>query len=71
MAATTDADRLSLLEGAYEHLATKADLAEVKGEMKADLANLKVDMIKWMISTMFAAATLAAAVVIAVDRLTS
>ena len=26
-------DRVSRLEGAYEHLATKADIAELKGEI--------------------------------------
>ena len=33
---TTVAERLARLEGAYEHLATKADLA-----------NLKADIVKW------------------------
>lgn len=31
---TTDSDRISRLEGAYEHLATKADIAEMKAEMR-------------------------------------
>lgn len=37
-------DRLSRLEGTYEHLATKADVAE----LKADMAALKAELIKWM-----------------------
>ena len=65
MATMTDADRLSRLEGAYEHLATKADLAEVKGEMKADLANLKFTLAAWML-LLTSAAT---GIIIAVDRL--
>ena len=46
---TTIEQRLSRLEGVYDHLATKADLAEVKTDMshlasKADLAEVKTDM---------------------------
>ena len=32
----TPEERLSRLEGVYEHLATKADLAELKGELKSE-----------------------------------
>ena len=37
---TTDSDRISRLEGAYEHLATKADIAE----MKTRIAGLEAEM---------------------------
>ena len=37
----TPEERLARLEGVYEHLATKADLAELKGELKADIANVR------------------------------
>ncbi len=37
-------ERVSRLEGGYEHLATKADIAEVK----ADIVKSKVDTIKWV-----------------------
>lgn len=30
---TTDSDRISRLEGAYEHLATKADLADLRSDL--------------------------------------
>ena len=33
--------RVSRLEGGYEHLATKADLQEAKGELKADMKDLE------------------------------
>ena len=33
----TPEERLSRLEGVYEHLATKAGLAELKGELKSEL----------------------------------
>ena len=38
-------DRVSRLEGGYEHLATKADLANIKAELKADISatNAKID----------------------------
>ncbi len=34
-------ERLARVEGGYEHLATKADLANVRGELKADLAAME------------------------------
>ena len=42
-------DRISRMEGAYEHLATKADVAEVKAELehkatKADVAEVKAEL---------------------------
>ena len=37
---TTDSDRISCLEGAYEHLATKADIAD----MKTVIADMKAEM---------------------------
>ena len=55
--------RVSSLEGAYEHLATKegladvrGELANVRGELKADIADLRSELyrvegrlIKWMV----------------------
>ncbi len=35
-------ERVARLEGAYDHLATKADIAELKVATKADIAELKV-----------------------------
>ena len=66
--ATTIEDRVSKLEGAYDHLATKADLAELKGELKADMAELKADMIKWMVGLMLASAGLAATIALVIQR---
>ena len=42
----TPEERLSRLEGVYEHLATKADLAQLEGATKAEMANLKADLSK-------------------------
>ena len=45
----TIAERVSRLEGGYGHLATKADVAEVKGELRA---------LRWTTGIGIAAATL-------------
>ena len=37
----TAEERLSRLEGVYDHLATKADVAELKAEFKAEIARVK------------------------------
>ncbi len=37
----TPEERLSRLEGVYEHLATKADIARLEGDLKAEIAHLK------------------------------
>ena len=78
---TTIEQRLSRLEGVYDHLATKADLAEVKTEMthlatKVDLAMLETRMaqmeariVKWVVGTVITGMGVAAAVAVAVDRL--
>ena len=34
-------ERLARLEGVYDHLASKADLARVESDLKADIAELK------------------------------
>ncbi len=41
-------ERLSRLEGAYEHLATKSDIAN----LDVKIATLKADLIKWMVGTL-------------------
>ena len=41
---TTTEERLSRLEAAYEHLATKADIAELKAELKTDIGGLKTEL---------------------------
>lgn len=44
MAALTSEERLSRLEGVYDHLATKDDLATQRGELKADLTALRGEL---------------------------
>jgi hypothetical protein len=38
---TTMEERVSRIEGGYEHLATKADIAELRGATQADIAELR------------------------------
>ena len=40
----TEGERLARLEEAYTHLATKEDLAKLRGELKADLAKLEGEL---------------------------
>lgn len=51
--------RVSRLEGAYEHLATKADLKE-------EIGNLKADLIKWIVGVQLGSLVALAAIVSAV-----
>ena len=41
-------ERVSSIEGAYDHLATKADVQELRGDMNAAVEELRVDMIAEM-----------------------
>ncbi len=44
-----DGERLSRLEGAYEHLATKADIANLEtriANLETRIANLKTDLVQ-------------------------
>lgn len=53
---------VSGLKTMMPHLATKADLAEVKGSLKADIAALESSLIKWIVGTALAVAALAFAI---------
>ena len=60
---TTTEERLSRLEGAYEHVATKADIADLRAELKGDIAILKTDLIRWMVGLMLGGAIATAAII--------
>ena len=80
-AMTTTEERLSRLEGAYEHVATKADvtevrveIAETRTELKTDIANLdakisnmETRLIRWIVGSIAAATS----IVLLVQRLLS
>ena len=67
-AALTRAELREELDRSFAHYATKADLAELRGDLKSDIANLRADMIKWMIGLMLGSVTTAVAFAVAVDR---
>ena len=45
-----------------DHLATKGDLAELKADLRTEMANMKVDIVRWNVVTMFGAVGMIAAV---------
>ncbi len=59
---TTLEERVSRLEGGYEHLATKADLADLKSEIKSDIAQLESRLLRWMIGMLLASVVAASSV---------
>ncbi len=67
-AALTRIELREELDRSLAQYATKADLAELRGELKSDIANLRADMIKWMIGLMLGSVTAAVALAVAVDR---
>ncbi len=66
--ALTRAELREELDRSLAHYATKADLAELRGEMKSEIANLRADLIKWMIGLMLGSMTAAVSIAVAVDR---
>ena len=56
-------ERVSRLEGAYEHLSTKSDIAN----LRADMASLKAELIKWMIGTLVVGIVATATIVRAIS----
>ena len=63
-----DRDRISRLEGRLDSFATKADVAELKAELKSDLHALEARLTKWIIGLMLGAVIAAVAIAAAVDR---
>ena len=52
-------ERLSRLEGAYEHLATKADIAE----LKAAMAQMEVRLVRWGVGAIVGASAFVTVIV--------
>ncbi len=70
---TTLDQRVSRLEGAYEHLATKADIAELKGDIarvesrlesriEAEIGKLESRLLPWMIGMVLTSIVVASSV---------
>ena len=54
---TTERERIVAIEAVLPHLATKADVADVKVDIervRAEIERLRADMIKWQIGTAIA-----------------
>ena len=72
---TTDSsleERVSRLEGAYEHLATKADIANVEtqiAELRATIEQKFGNQTRWIVGFMLTGMVLIAAVVFGVAQL--
>ena len=47
----TNVERINRLERAYEHLATKADIADFRGEGCAGLQSLENGFIRWKLGS--------------------
>ena len=59
-------ERLAHLEGAYAHLATKADVADLRGELKAEIVKAQLSMVRWMVGLGIAHAGIVVGVIVAV-----
>ena len=44
MAERTEGERIVALEASYQHVATKADIANLRGELKDDIASVRVEL---------------------------
>ena len=62
-------ERVSALESAYDHLATKADLERLRGELLAEIRASEVRMIKWVAGLMIGTALGTVMAVAAILRL--
>ena len=69
---TSPEERISRLEGAYDHLATKEDVAKVQTEIvgvRVDMAALENRLIRWMVGTVISGMIAIAAVTALIIRL--
>ena len=65
MVTTLAEERLSRLEGAYDHAATKADLFQLGNRLASHMGQLESRLMRWMVSLMIAV-TLVALVAIGI-----
>ena len=63
MATASTEERLSRLEGGYEHVATKADLFQLENRMMMHIAQLESRLMRWIVSLMVGVALVALAAV--------
>lgn len=58
----------NMQKDANKDLVTKVDLADTKAALKVDIANLKVDLIKWMVGLALTAIGVLSAIVFGIVR---
>ena len=72
MASPSTEERVSRIEGGYEHLATKADVERLRADVervRTDVERLRADVARWMFQLGIAVIT-ALGVAVAILRLT-
>ncbi len=68
-AALTRIELREELDRSLAQFASKADYADLRGELKTEIANLRADLIMWITGLMLASVTTAVAIAAAADRL--
>ena len=63
MATVSVEERLSRLEGGYEHIATKADLFQLENRIMSHMGQLESRLMRWMVSLMVGVALVALAAI--------
>ena len=63
MATASVEERLSRLEGGYEHVATKADLFQLENRIMSHMGQLESRLMRWMVSLMVGVALVALAAI--------
>ncbi len=61
-------ERVSRVEGGYEHVATKADLKDLEIRLTRQMGEMKADLIEWMVGMVLGGMVAAAAIATAVER---
>lgn len=69
MAERTEGERIAALESAYQHVATKADIANLRAEVKADIASLRTDFVSFQSEIRGAVRTMLRIIVITISIL--
>ena len=73
MATPTLEERVSRLEGGYEHLATKADVERLRGELRAEMERINANIERGLLRlgvAVISAVGVAAGIILAVIKLT-
>ena len=69
MAERTEGERIAALESAYQHVATKADIANLRAEVKADIVSLRTDFVSFQSEIRGAVRTMLRIIVITISIL--